>query len=475
MNFASYDFWKILFLCFIGSRIILAVGRTQGPSAERILIKLCLIGTGLILLSVESWLTLGVFLWVVSLGWLAILILDARCGKGARQPLWANAALGLVVCGQLFPLVYYKYWVFIFDELLGMNAKAPSILIPMGLSFYTFQTIGFWIDYMRRPIQRPSFLDYLNFAGFFPQVVAGPIEKQESLLPQIKDCKFRIQRSELNSALQWIILGFAYKLVIADNLGILNEKLHFSAGNPWHVWFECFTFGLRIYFDFAGYSFIAVGLGKIFGIQLTLNFLSPYWSTNMRDFWRRWHVTLGAWLRDYVYLPLGGRRVSWWVVNILAVFIVSGIWHGAGWGFIIWGVLQGVGVVLSSFIRLPEKFRLAGWPMTFAYVTFSWLFFFERDEETMWKKAQSIIDLSSYSNKQNLQELTAIFPDVSTLVTIGLIVIFAIGALFIEGWGCLKGYKPYLLMRKSWVSLILIVLIVLLAPMDEAQFIYFNF
>jgi alginate O-acetyltransferase complex protein AlgI len=197
----------------------------------------------------------------------------------------------------------------------------------MGLSFYTFQTIGFWVDNLRNPKPRPKFIDYLNFSSFFPQIVAGPIEKREKLRPQIKAVRFKIHRSNLESALRWIILGLAYKLIVADNLGILSEKFQISPTNAVHVWFECFVFGIRIYIDFVGYSFIAVGLGLLFGVHLTLNFRCPYWSKDLREFWRNWHVTLGAWLRDYVYLPLGGKRVPWWMVTSSSyfLFLVSGM------------------------------------------------------------------------------------------------------------------------------------------------------
>lgn len=211
------------------------------------------------------------------------------------------------------------------NELLGFDMKNPSVLIPMGLSFYTFQTIGFWVDNLRQPSPRPTFVDYLNFSSFFPLIVAGPIEKREDLLPQIENNSFRILPTEWKSALSWIILGLGYKMIVADNLGSLSDKFLVDPSNAWHVWLQCFVFAFRIYFDFAGYSFISVGLGLLFGVKLTLNFRCPYWSRDLRVFWRNWHVTLGTWLRDYIYFPLGGSRVKWWTLNILITFLVSGI------------------------------------------------------------------------------------------------------------------------------------------------------
>ena len=350
MNFASYEFWKLLFLCFLGSRLIIAAGSKFFPNHSHGLAKLCLLLTALILLGSESPLTLLSFLWVVILGWFCLLLHPIDIGKRLKTSIF-----GLLLLAQLVPLFYYKYWNFIFNETLGLDVRIPTVLIPMGLSFYTFQTIGFWIDNLRNPQPRPGFLDYLNFSSFFPQIVAGPIEKRESLLPQIETANFRIHRENVNAALGWIVLGLAYKMVVADNLGLYPEKFQIDASNAWHVWLESFVFGMRIYFDFAGYSFIAIGLGLLFGIHLTLNFRSPYWSANLREFWRNWHITLGTWLRDYVYLPLGGRKKGNWIANTLIVFLVSGIWHGAGWGFIVWGLLHGIGVAASGATKASQN------------------------------------------------------------------------------------------------------------------------
>jgi alginate O-acetyltransferase complex protein AlgI len=345
MNFASYDFRKILFLCYLGSRLVIATTGVVRPASANAVSKLSLLATALILLGSESWLTLAAFLWVVLLGWVCILIQTAKWQASLKTTLFT-----LLLAAQLAPLFYFKYWNFVLNECLGLDVSIPFILIPMGLSFYTFQTIGFWVDHLRNPQPRPTFLDYLNFSSFFPQIVAGPIEKSESLLPQIEKVHFKIHLANLEAALRWIIVGLAYKLIVADNLGNLSDKFTIDPANAWQVWFECITFGIRIYFDFdfAGYSFIAVGLGLLFGVHLTLNFRWPYWSTDLREFWRNWHVTLGAWLRDYIYLPLGGRRVKWWAANTLIVFLVSGIWHGAGWGFLIWGLMHGLGVAFCG-------------------------------------------------------------------------------------------------------------------------------
>lgn len=472
MNFASYDFWKLLFLCFVGSRLILAVTGNFFQKHHDNASKLCLLATGLILLGCESWLTLIVFLWVVGLSWIGVLV---ACRPGFdRRSLISGVIFVVLLTGQLAPLFYYKYWTFVMNEWLGLGLKQPSVLIPMGLSFYTFQKIGFWLDTVRNPGTRPKLLDYLNFCSFFPQIVAGPIEKKASLLPQIENTGFKIHRANIEPALRWIVLGLAYKMVVADNLGLLPEKFHVDASNPWHIWLECLTFGMRIYFDFAGYSFVAIGLGLVLGVELTLNFRCPYWSANLREFWRNWHITLGAWLRDYVYLPLGGRKSRRWVLNTLIVFLISGIWHGAGWGFVIWGLLHGIGVAASGTGKLPKIPWPVRWAVTFAYTTAAWLFFMESDTTLLREKAFALVDLTGYG-LAGIKAIPNLFAGPLDAITLALILTVAFIALLAEGLGMRLKKEPYHFGRASIVSACLVFLIVFLAPMEESRFIYFNF
>lgn len=472
MNFASYEFWKILFFCFLGSRLIIGLAARVAPQHESDAGKWCLAATGLILLGAESWLTLIVFLWVVGLSWLGVLL--AGRNLFVRPAVVGGLVFLVLLLAQLAPLFYYKYWDFVLNEWLGLGVRKPSVLIPMGLSFYTFQKIGFWIDTIRNPGKRPRFLDYLNFCSFFPQIVAGPIEKRAALLPQIETIRFRIHRENLEAALRWIVLGLAYKLIVADNIGGLSQSFRIDPRNAWHVWFQCLTFGIRIYFDFAGYSFIAIGLGLLLGVKLTLNFRCPYWAQDMREFWRNWHVTLGAWLRDYIYIPMGGRRVPWWAVNTLIVFLVSGIWHGAGWGFLIWGLLHGVGVAVCSLKDNKLPIAPLRWFLTFAYTTAAWLFFLERDASLMWQKALSLVRPAGYS-LVNLQQFQHVLASPGDLLVMGFIFLFAVLALGAEGLGIRRNLEPYHFGRLPVVGVLLVFLIVLLAPLEESSFIYFNF
>ncbi|MBC7979671.1 MAG: MBOAT family protein [Armatimonadetes bacterium] len=472
MNFASYEFWKLLILCFLASRVIMGIAKAISPELESLFGKLCLAATGLILLGAESWLTLGVFLWVVGLSWIGVLIASRDGFEKSSIP--GKLIFAVLLVGQLAPLFYYKYWTFVLNDLLGLAVKVPSVFIPIGLSFYTFQKIGFWIDTIRNPGSRPRFLDYLNFCSFFPQIVAGPIEKRAALLPQIEEFVYKIRPANIPASAQWIVLGLAYKMVVADNLGLYPGKFHIDPSNPFHVWLEVFTFSIRIYFDFAGYSFIAVGLALIFGIRLTLNFRSPYWSANLREYWRNWHVTLGAWLRDYIYIPLGGNKNGRGIINILIVFLVSGIWHGAGWGFIIWGLLHGVGLTLCSSAKEKKTPWAIRWLVTFTFITATRLYFMETNTDLLIEKSCGFLNPLSY-NLTNLRSLPAAFSGPLDIISLMLIFAIATIALLAEGLGIRKNKEPYHYGRLRIITFLLVFLIVFLAPMEESRFIYFNF
>jgi D-alanyl-lipoteichoic acid acyltransferase DltB (MBOAT superfamily) len=195
---------------------------------------------------------------------------------------------------------------------------------------------------------------------------------------------------------------------------------------------------------------------------------------DLREFWRSWHVTLGSWLRDYIYLPLGGKRVKWWAVNTIIVFLVSGIWHGAGWGFLIWGLLHGIGVAVCALRPGLLRFNPLRWAVTFAYTIAAWLFFLERDPALLREKALSMVQPAAYSLDQ-LRLLPAAFPGPTNAITTAIILCLAAAALALEGWGVRRRLEPYHLTRHPAASLILVFLTVLLAPMEESSFIYFNF
>jgi len=452
MNFASLTFWFSL----IGAFTLLSLLRflLRGVFVDR----WAFIGLSLFLLGMESLETVAVFLWVVGVGYLGL--------KAHRR--WS---LVLVGCLLLVPLGYYKYSGFFEQVFLGRE-QSLRLLIPMGLSFYTFQIFSFVIDSRREGLDRPRFLDFLNYASFFPQIVAGPIERRSDLLPQVQNLSFGLKRKDIEDGLPWIVLGLFFKLVMAENFALLGDELRSFSTNSLIVWFDALFFAFRIYFDFCGYSLIAFGLASCFGIKLTLNFRSPYLARNIQDFWRQWHVTLSRWFRDYVYFPLGGSRVRLWFVNVCIVFLLSGLWHGAGWGFLIWGLLHGVAVlvcVLSKKKRLP--YWLA-WSLTIAFVTVSWIFFKESDWRIACQKVEALAFLKGYH--LNASAILACFEGPKTALLAGFMAVLT-AAVFVGEFFSQRKSAPYGLLLNRWVQLLLIAAICFLSPTRESAFIYFNF
>lgn len=468
MNFADLDFWKAFSVGFFIIGLTLCIVRAvRGHWGSR-LGKLGVLVLSLSLLASESWETLAVFLWVTVVGYIGLYLLQT-------YSLGKHRVFGIVIIivAQIAPLFYYKYSDFVIADVLGMDWSRHGVLIPMGISFYTFQMIGITIDSLKNKKRVPKGLDFINFASFFPQIVAGPIERREDLLPQVKELKYRIVTSRVASASSWLVLGFFYKLAIADNFGLAIDGMRVDSVNGFHVWSECIFFGFRIYFDFAGYSFIAFGLAAIFGIDLKLNFLSPYLAINIQDFWRRWHVTLSSWFRDYVYIPLGGSRSKRVVINVMIVFLVSGIWHGAGWNFILWGLLHGAGVAILTKVKFRGVPKFVSWAVTMAYVFFAWLFFYETSSQELWRKVGAITLPSGYS-AEFLQDYMQMFTSRGELLNCAFLLLLSFVAIGMEAMS-IKCDKPYKYLRAFGVSVILVILTVLLAPAQKADFIYFNF
>lgn len=292
----------------------------------------------------------------------------------------------------------FKYANFFIDNVgqvlaaLGLPASVPSltVLLPVGISFFTFQALSYTTDVYRGRLQaRRRFLDVATFVAFFPQLVAGPIERASQLLPQIEAPR-RFSIDAARTGLLLIGWGFFKKLVVADNVGVIANKV-FSLQDPSFevLWAGVFAFGLQIYADFSAYSDIARGVARWFGIELMLNFDHPYFARGPQDFWRRWHISLSTWFRDYVYIPLGGSRRGFGreLANIMATFLLSGLWHGASWNFLLWGGYHGLLVVAGRLLQraVPASRSLPGWlaPLRIAVMIVlahvGWLMFRETD------------------------------------------------------------------------------------------------
>jgi D-alanyl-lipoteichoic acid acyltransferase DltB (MBOAT superfamily) len=266
--------------------------------------------------------------------------------------------------------------------LIPMNILKLDILLPVGISFYTFQTLSYVIDVYKGEITAEKhFGKYALFVSFFPQLVAGPIERSKNLLPEIKKAHaFNYDNAVLG--MKFITWGFFKKLVIADNVATYIDFVYndIRSYTGFVLIFATILFAFQIYCDFSGYSDIAVGVAKLFDIKLMINFKSPYFSASLKEFWSRWHISLSTWFRDYVYIPLGGNRVSETrkKSNLLLTFLGSGLWHGANWTFILWGGFHGIYQEMEKklgVINKHKKYWIWNVLMIFLFVCFAWIFF----------------------------------------------------------------------------------------------------
>ena len=271
-----------------------------------------------------------------------------------------------------------------------------NVLLPVGISFYTFQTLSYTIDVYNNKTPAQKHLGvFAVYVSFFPQLVAGPIERSNHLLPQFFR-KHDFSYIRVKAGLQKMLWGFFKKIVIADNLAILVDGVYNNVDNYSGLTLIVATlfFTFQIYCDFSGYSDIAIGTAKVMGFELRENFKRPYFSKSIREFWQRWHITLSTWFRDYVYIPLGGNRtIKWrWYYNIFITFLVSGLWHGANWTFVIWGALHGTYLIIALVLTNPKKQfssliqkqsksfnKLLDVTITFILVAFAWIFFRAND------------------------------------------------------------------------------------------------
>ena len=469
MNFAEFRFWFYL-ACILGLVLGLRPIVVRGTGGSEASIarydRTAILIVGLFLLGCVSVTTLGIFLFVCVITYVG-LALFLR-GSGMHR----YGFLVVLVPLQLLPLLYYKYSHFLVNGILRAEVPGLSeLIIPAGLSFYTFQVVGFVVDTVIHKHPLPRFLDFMNFAAFFPQIVAGPIERRENFLPQMERFRLRWDPKAVDEGAAWIVIGLFFKICLADNLAVHFDPR--ATDNPFLIWLNNIIFGFRIYYDFAGYSFIALGVARCLGINLTLNFASPYVSGDAQEFWRRWHITLSTWFRDYVYLPLGGSRTKTWALSILIVFIVSGIWHGAGWNFILWGLLWGLMLLLFHFCKRLRIPRPLGWALTMVGAFFAWLCFYETRTDVLFAKMGTLLDPTAYT-MTNLQQVIAILEPGNAFV-LAAFLSMAFFALVVEWFSLRNTGQPYAFFKKPAVLCALVALTVLLAPGEKNDFIYFAF
>lgn len=402
--------------------------------------------------------------------------------KRRKRLVWLFTLMGLL------PLLVFKYYNFLNDSIsealsvIGIQVGLPGLnwAIPVGISFFTFQAVGYMLDvYHGRIKAEKNILDYALFVSFFPSILAGPINKASLVLPQIKKLRKYFDYEKTVEGLKMLLWGMFMKVVVADRVGLYVDTVLPNYMN--YTGLTCFAasvfYSIQIYADFAGYSLMAIGVGKTLGFELTENFRRPYFSISITDFWRRWHISLSTWLKDYVYIPLGGSRCSklrnYW--NIFITFLVSGIWHGANWTFIVWGCMHGVCQIIEKALGLQKLSGTNKWVkvgrifVTFLIVNFAWIFFRMPSLSDATNVIERIFDLSL--------PMTLYIAPLPTppLILIGCILFFVkdVRDEFFPGKLLLMNNKVTVV---RWVTYVfLIVSILLMGVFGSDQFIYANF
>ena len=308
------------------------------------------------------------------------LILDAL-----RESKWKKPVLAVSVVINLSLLFVYKYLDFFITNvnLLGFNLPLQHIVLPLGISFFTFQAMSYSLDvYMGTAKVQKNPLDVVLYVSFFPQLVAGPIVRYQTIADQIQTRQETFD--DVSEGIRRFIIGFAKKIILSNNMSLVADAVFSNPeSSVVYAWMGAIAYSFQIFFDFSGYSDMAIGLGKMFGFHFLENFNYPYISASVSEFWRRWHMSLGQWFRDYVYFPLGGSRVSTkrrLVLNLLVVWTLTGVWHGASWNFIFWGLMYFVLLTIEKLTGIPNRFT-SPWAkgayrvFTLLCVLLGWVFF----------------------------------------------------------------------------------------------------
>lgn len=382
-------------------------------------------------------------------------------------------------------LTFFKYRDFLLDNFTavvntygyGYKTQPMDIILPMGISFYTFQTMSYTIDmYLKRTERAKTFLDFALYVTFFPQLVAGPIVRAQDLISQFYEEK-RATFNQFVWGLFLLTIGLFQKVVMADTmLSDTVDKVYGSDKilNFWDAWMGTLAFSGQIFFDFAGYSTCAIGIALLLGIVLPDNFKYPYASLGFSDLWKRWHITLSSWLRDYLYIPLGGNRhgVVRMYSALMITMLLGGLWHGAAWTFIVWGGLHGTYLILERLQRQYIPFKITAWNgmflafTTFTCVNITWVFFRARKFDTAWNMIKSMFYMQADGEK---------ILDTFTIIKVSIV----IGLLFICHWFMRNtSLKEVSLKTSPWtlgVVWAIMFFLIVIAQGSGEQFIYFQF
>jgi alginate O-acetyltransferase complex protein AlgI len=389
----------------------------------------------------------------------------------------------LSLCANLGTIAFFKYYNFFVSsaaELLSWLGLHPSlhtlnIIIPVGVSFYTFHSMSYTIDVYRGKMRAvTSFLDVACFIGFFPQMVAGPIVRARAFLPQLQSLR-RFADVDVRGALVLFLVGFVKKACIADGVAPTVDKYFDSPANymAGSAWLAVLFYAIQIYCDFSGYTDMAIACARLLGYELTLNFDFPYLARSVAEFWHRWHISLSSWLRDYLYIPLGGNRGNRWFVarNIMITMLLGGLWHGGAWTFVIWGGLHGLALVVhrqwAEWKRRPAPLEKivswVAWPLTFYWVCFTWIFFRAADLDRAGVIAKSFVTWQS-PGPHDIG-----FRMIWIVIVLGIVHVLNARRVFSSWW---RRVPPEVFAAGYGCSVALVLVFI---PAHYAPFIYFQF
>lgn len=393
--------------------------------------------------------------------------------------------LGLGLLFNIGMLGYFKYTDFFIENINSLFQTSfllKNILLPLGISFFTFQQIAFILDsYKKEKSSLPKFLDYCNFVTFFPQLIAGPIVLPEEMMPQFSEKEKKKPNSKnILDGLFIFSLGLVKKVIIADSISVFanaGHTMHIEHFTMAEAWLISISYTIQLYFDFSGYCDMAIGIARMFNINLPINFNAPYRSKSFGEFWNRWHITLNRFFTQYLYIPLGGSRkgLKRTLVNILIIFFISGIWHGAGWTFIIWGILHGIGVCINRiWTNRKFGFKIPGFLsmfITFFFINILWVLFRADNLDRAWLIIHSMFDNHQlYLSKAFTSSLPSLLPN-----TVNMIILF-VGILLAflgpTAYQLMTEYKNYKI--KIGVTVCCLVAGILFTA-RVVSFLYFNF
>ncbi|MCO5947671.1 MBOAT family O-acyltransferase [Mucilaginibacter flavidus] len=400
-------------------------------------------------------------------------MIEPATGKKRKLFLLISIVVNVGVLG------FYKYFNFIsenFNLLLVSSRTGPipmlDFILPIGLSFHTFQAMSYTIEvYRGHQKAERHFGIYALYVMFYPQMVAGPIERPQHILPQLHRLN-KVNDSKFISGILLMATGLFKKMVIADRLGLYVDPVfsHPHSHSALELLLATYFFAFQIYCDFSGYTDIAIGAALVLGVELMKNFNMPYLATNLAEFWKRWHISLSTWFRDYLYIPLGGNRGPFYYTcfNLLVVFLISGLWHGANWKYLVWGLLHGfllIGYQVLKKLRIEVKgYRFLKWLLTFNLVCLAWIFF----------RADSVGDAWFILKKiSSAGGLTYTAGHIMDLREIGFCIILMLG--LVAGEWCLRKSGGYPNSKKIIITLLLLITCYFLGIFNETQFIYFQF